>query len=497
MLCENDKTLGEQTAELIRAAFAGIWIVTDELEEAQAELDAMARDESWTAARWDLERGLSPSGDQDAPVSDPLSAARHALSIADGQTPVVVALHHFHRFIGSAEVVAALVRAVAEGKRRRGYVVVMAPTCDLPPELQTLFVTIEHRRPSREQLRQIAGEVATEAGEMPEGVELQRLLDAAAGLTRYEAEGAFSLALVRDGKLTPAAVWELKTQAVSKSGMLSLHRGGGTFEQLGGMANLKAFCRRALGRSHNNDDLTARGVLLLSPPGCGKSAFAKALGGEVGRPVLMLDVGSLLGSLVGQSEERTRRALAIADAMSPCVLMIDEVEKALGGSGGGNDSGVSSRLLGTLLTWLSDHRSDVFVVCTANDVSKLPPEFSRAERFDGVFFVDLPSRSQKNDIWAMYLRQFGLPDDSPLPVDEKWTGAEIRSCCRLASLLDLPVRRAADNVVPVAVTASDKVEQLRSWASERCLSAEVSGAYQYRSPSPRRRPTARTDPSVN
>ncbi len=307
MLCENDKTLGEQTAELIRAAFAGIWIVTDELEEAQAELDAMARDESWTAARWDLERGLSPSGDQEAPVSDPLSAARHALSIADGQTPVVVALHHFHRFIGSAEVVAALVRAVAEGKRRRGYVVVLAPTCELPPELQTLFVTIEHRRPSREQLRQIAGEVATEGGEMPEGVELQRLLDAAAGLTRYEAEGAFSLALVRDGKLTPAAVWELKTQAVSKSGMLSLHRGGGTFEQLGGMANLKAFCRRALGRSHNNDDLTARGVLLLSPPGCGKSAFAKALGGR-GRPAGVDARRWQSARIAGRSERRTHAA---------------------------------------------------------------------------------------------------------------------------------------------------------------------------------------------
>ncbi len=133
-----------------------------------------------------------------------------------------------------------------------------------------------------------------------------------------------------------------------------------------------------------------RGVLLLSPPGCGKSQFCKALGREVNRPVLILDVGSLMGSLVGQSEERTRQALRIIDAMAPCVLMIDEVEKAFSGVNGSGDSGVSSRMFGTFLSWLNDHTSDVFVVCTSNDMSKLPPEFGRSERFDGIFFLDLP-----------------------------------------------------------------------------------------------------------
>ena len=222
-----------------------------------------------------------------------------------------------------------------------------------------------------------------------------------------------------------------------------------------------------------------RGVLLLSPPGCGKSQFAKALGNETGRPTVVLDVGALLGSLVGQSESNIRAALKLADAMAPCVLFCDEIEKALAGatSSGQTDSGVTARVFGSLLTWLNDHESDVFFVGTCNDASKLPPEFARAERFDGVFFVDLPGREQKDAIWGIYTRHYGLDAKQARPDDTNWTGAEIKSCCRLASLLDVPLIQAAQNVVPVAVTAGDKIEALRQWASGRCLSADRVGVY--------------------
>jgi SpoVK/Ycf46/Vps4 family AAA+-type ATPase len=245
-------------------------------------------------------------------------------------------------------------------------------------------------------------------------------------------------------------------------------------------------------------------VLLLSPPGCGKSEFCKALGAEVGRPVLLLDVGSLMGSLVGQSEERTRQALRTIDAMAPCIVMIDEIEKAFAGVGGSHgDSGVSSRMFGTFLSWLADHQSDVFVVCTANDVSRLPPEFARAERFDGVFFLDLPDRDQKDAIWAIYLAQFGLDLQQRRPADEQWTGAEIRACCRLAALLDLPLVQAAQNVVPIAVTSGEAVQRLRGWASGRCLSADSPGLYHYSGSPPAasaaggQRRKVNRDPSVN
>jgi SpoVK/Ycf46/Vps4 family AAA+-type ATPase len=294
-------------------------------------------------------------------------------------------------------------------------------------------------------------------------------------------------------------VFELKSGMLKKSGLLTLHRGSESFADLGGLDNLKSFCLRAMRSQGSRDPLRRpRGVMLLSPPGCGKSQFSKALGNETGRPTLVLDVGSLMGSLVGQSEERTRQALRIIDAMAPCVVTLDEVEKSLSGAGSQGDSGVSSRLFGTLLTWLNDHESDVFVVCTCNDISKLPPEFSRAERFDGVFFVDLPHKNQRQSIWKLYLEKFQLDARQKLPDDLDWTGAEIRSCCRLATLLDVPLVAAAQNVVPVAVTAAESVEKLRVWASGRCLSADRAGIYQRadRQAVKARRKIPR-DPSVN
>src|SRR5262249_38221601 len=247
---------------------------------------------------------------------------------------------------------------------------------------------------------------------------------------------------VRHDRVTPEVLWELKAQTLKKSGLLTLHRGGETFADLGGLEALKSFCTRAL-RPGRRSDVRARGVLLLGPAGTGKSAVAKALGNETGRPTLFLDVGSLMGSLIGQTEERTRQALRIADAMAPCVLLADELEKGLSGVGSTGDSGVSSRLFGTLLTYLSDHASDVFVVASATDLWRLPPELSRAEGFDGVYFLDLPGPQQREQIWAMYVRRFGLDPGQRLPESREWTGAEIRSCCRLAALLDLPLAEAA------------------------------------------------------
>jgi SpoVK/Ycf46/Vps4 family AAA+-type ATPase len=163
--------------------------------------------------------------------------------------------------------------------------------------------------------------------------------------------------------------------------------------------------------------------------------------------------------------------------MSPCILFCDELEKALSGVGSQGDSGVSSRLFGNLLTWLSDHESDVFFVGTSNDISKLPPEFTRAERLDGVFFLDLPHEGERQAIWKLYRSLFSIPENQQKPDDSSWTGAEIRSCCRLAALLDVPLTQAARNIVPVAVTASESVQRLRSWASGRCLCATNPGIY--------------------
>jgi SpoVK/Ycf46/Vps4 family AAA+-type ATPase len=325
------------------------------------------------------------------------------------------------------------------------------------------------------------------------------VLDAAAGLTRVEAENAYSLALVRHGRLAPDVLWELKGQALKKSGLLTLHRGGETFDDLGGLEALKTFCARAM-RPGRRDGVRPRGILLLGVPGTGKSCFAKALGNETGRPTLVLDVGALMGSLVGQTEQNVRHALRLVDAMAPCVLFCDEIEKGLSGvqSSGQTDSGVSARLFSSLLTWLSDHETDVFFIGTSNDIAKLPPEFSRSERFDSIYFLDLPTAREKEVIWRLYLTHYSLDPAQRRPRDIEWTGAEIKSCCRLAALLDMPLVEAAQHIVPVAVTAGESVERLRNWASGRCLSADRAGIYTRGTTSPGKtgRNVAR-DPSTN
>jgi len=478
-------TLISRITELVHACFTGLYVETREPEEAVRDLTQLARRESWRLGIWDCDGGLKfPCEELPLPVSpndlaDPLAVLRAAGQLSSGAGTTLLVFENLHRFLGSTEILQALSRQVSHGKHTRTFVVILSPVVTLPAEIEKQFIVIEHELPSHEQLREIATGIA-QGDELPTGEEFSRVLDSAAGLTRYEAEGAFSLSIVRHGKLDPACIWDVKSQQLKKSGLVSIHRGTESFQQLGGLDNLKAFCLRAMRRQGEGSvSNRPRGVLLLSPPGCGKSQFAKALGNETGRPTVVLDVGALLGSLVGQSESNVRAALKLADAMAPCVLFCDEIEKALAGasSSGQTDSGVTARVFGSLLTWLNDHESDVFFVGTCNDASKLPPEFARAERFDGVFFVDLPSRDQKDAIWGIYTRHYGLDAKQARPDDANWTGAEIKSCCRLASLLDVPLVQAAQNVVPVAVTAGDKIENLRQWASGRCLSADRAGVY--------------------
>ncbi len=494
--------LAERLSEYVRARFTGVWIQSHEHNEALAEIAQLCRAESWQLLSWDIEGGLKPAGhDRSETVGgDPLSAIRTLSTMATSDGAAILVLENFHRFLQSAEIVQALIRQVLAGKQNRTFIVILSPVINLPTELEKLFVCMEYDLPSRDQLLEIAKGIAVEEGELPEGADLDRILDAAAGLTRYEAENAYSLSLVRSGQLSADAVWDIKTQTLKKSGLLELYQGSEDFSTLGGLTALKAFCKRSLLHpSRNNPRKQARGVMLLSPPGCGKSQFCKCLGRETGRPVLMLDVGSLLGSLVGQTEERTRQAIRTIEAMAPCVVMVDEVEKAFAGLAGSGqtDSGVSARMFGSFLSWLNDKTSDVYVVCTANDVSKLPPEFTRSGRFDAIFLLDLPARAEKNAIWELYLEYYEIDHQQRKPDDAQFTGAEIKSCCRLAALLDLPLMQAAQNVVPVAVTATESVGRLRNWASGRCLSANQPGIYQHRLTKGNSRRRVSRDPSQN
>ena len=479
----------QEIRDHIAACFAGLWIESHEHSEVVKQLADICRANDWQLSTWDVCNGLSNPTIQTASneLSDPLETITSFAASNSSETPSLLVLKNFHKFLGNPEIIQSLAEQIQQGKHARNYFVILSPKTDIPIELEKLFVVIEHNLPNKQQLELIAREIASE-DELPAETEKPKLLAAASGLTRYEAENAFSLSIVRDGSISPVTVQRHKSQSLKKSGLLSLYESEFGFEQLGGMHSVKQFCKSVLGSS--SDLAKPKGILLLGVPGTGKSAFAKALGKETGRPTVVMDIGRLMGGLVGESESNVRKALEIVDAMAPAVLFIDELEKALSGSAGAgrNDSGVASRMFGSILTWLSDHESDVFVVATSNDISQLPPELTRAERFDGIFFCDLPNPEERASIWDIWVNHFGMDQNEEKPVDENWTGSEIRSCCRLASLMGVSLKTAANQVIPIAVTNKESVNSLREWANNRCLSARHQGVFSLKATHAKRKP---------
>ena len=244
-------TLSQRLVEYISAAFTGLWIQSHEHQDALAEITQMCRQENWRLCVWDIERGLQIPGATNGQAAqngsaDPLAAIRSVNALAADDSSALLVLVNFHRLLQSAEIVQALAQQVTAGKQNRCFILVLSPIVNLPVELEKLFVVLEHDLPGRDQLEAIARGIATEEGELPDGDDLGRVLDAAAGLTRYEAEGAFSLSLVRNRRIEPSAIWELKSQTLKKSGVLTLHRGGDRFADLGGLDGIKEFCLRAL-----------------------------------------------------------------------------------------------------------------------------------------------------------------------------------------------------------------------------------------------------------
>jgi SpoVK/Ycf46/Vps4 family AAA+-type ATPase len=230
-----------------------------------------------------------------------------------------------------------------------------------------------------------------------------------------------------------------------------------------------------------------RGVLLVGVPGCGKSLSAKAIAANWSLPLYRLDLSTIHGQYLGQSESRLKEALSTADHVSPCVLWIDEIEKGLAGAGGSGDGGTATRLVGQFLYWLQEARARVFVVATANNVSQLPPELLRRGRFDELFFVDLPTPVERREIIEIYtqrgLRQALAPDlmEELVQLSDGFAGSDLESAVREvvkeaylrgdeAVTPDL-FRRSFTNVVPLSKTAPEQIESIRAWGRERAVPA--------------------------
>lgn len=379
----------------------------------------------------------------------------------------------------------------------------VAPELLIPESLQKEITIFDFPLPNLKEIRakfdsMLNQNKAVEANLTEE--EKDKLCKAALGLTLQEAESAFALAMVNDGKICIkdlATILEEKVQVIKKTGILEFIPSEYTIKDIGGLDNLKNWL---LKRNNSWSEQAKRycipapkGVLVTGVPGCGKSLTAKAMSTIWQLPLLKLDFGKVFSGLVGSSEENMRRALATAEAVAPSILWIDEIEKGLSGIGSNGDSGVSSRIFGQFLTWMQEKEAPVFVIATANNISNLPPELLRKGRFDEIFFVDLPTLSERKEIFKLHLEK-RLKDKEVASeitsvknlcgelakMTEGFIGSEIEQVV-VSALCDaffenrpLQFEDLTKNIattVPLSMTQREQILALRAWANVRAVSA--------------------------
>ena len=399
-----------------------------------------------------------------------------AFAYAAANPGVVLVVYDFQHVIRNPGAYRSLKDCFPALKDLGSLVVLVAPAWALPAELAHDVPVLQFDLPTRDHLSRALQVVAEGAGVTVTAADEVGLLDAAAGLSLMEAENAFALSLVQDKALIPGTVEREKMRLVRSSGYLEVSPAADP-ASVGGLDGLKNYIAGEVLPCKGNDLLRVRGVLLVGVPGTGKSLASRAAGAMLGWPVVRMDVGALKGSLVGQSESNMRSALKLADAIAPCVLWLDEIEKGVGGhaSSAQSDGGTTLGMIGQLLTWLQEHSSPVLVVATCNDYSKLPAELTRAGRFDERFFVDLPSESERVEIAAVHLKKYYRFDaklaDEAGKLSRSWTGAEIeqliKSAARRSMGRDMGVadlQAAAADIRPISQVKEAEITALRDWA---------------------------------
>lgn len=392
------------------------------------------------------------------------------------------------------------IRSIAErAKTTNTHAIILSADYKLPLELEKYVTVLNMPLPDRKDMERTLMVVEKQCKKTLSIEQRNRLIDAALGMTSMEADLAFCLAAVKNGLDDSAAytVSSEKEQIIRKSGILDYFPKNESLKDVGGMEVLKNWLyKRQMAYEKSARDFglqEPKGLLLLGVPGCGKSLTAKSIASFWNMPLLRLDVGKVFQGLVGSSEDNIRKAIATAEAVAPCVLWIDEIEKGLSGvqSSGATDGGVTSRIFSTILTWMQEKTKPVFVVATANNINLLPPELLRKGRFDEIFFVDLPTFEERQNIIKIHLSK-KKQDPSHLPIEkiaektDGFNGAEIEECIKEAlfaayvenpespKLTGLHIIDAIKTTVPLSKTMSEQITALRQWASTRAKNASSS-----------------------
>ena len=482
-------------AELRHLANAGtnvIQIVSYEWERVVGMARGLADDRELPLFRWSFAERLQ-SWDSESErwvlaedTSDPLDVLPRWF---ERQEAGLLLLEDFHPYMQREhhQVVAWLRRLCRLPREPSRMVLVSTPYPVVVPDLEREVPVLELPLPDLGDLTEMHRRVS------PRDEPVEELLQAAQGLTVMEAEIAFGKALAERGKLDASAVplvAQEKKAVIRRSRVLEYHDPQDGLRDVGGLDLLKDWLKkrgRAFGAGAREFGLEPpRGALLLGVQGCGKSLMAKSVAANWSFPLLRFDLGRVFGGIVGESEANIRRALLVAEALAPCVLWIDEIEKGLAGMGSSDrtDGGTTARVVGTLLTWLQEKQAPVFVVATANRIDLLPPELLRKGRFDEIFFVDLPGPSARREIFEIHLNR-RKRDPAELDLDQLvsasrgFSGAEIEESIREAlysaydeskALRTDHVLEALRTIYPLSRTMREEIVALRGWATVRARS---------------------------
>lgn len=533
-------SLGKELTPYIFSGFPGSWVQTLEPEDAEYEIECMCREEGFFLYRHTPKDGLMRSSAttprawtpvlgqrevrgqvQEQPTQDFIAAlttfrgaeqarAAEEAGSVEARSHMVLLVWHGHLYgDGFLEEIRETMNI---GKVQKLHLVFMSHVVKPHDLIRPRIAILNHELPDQKQLAQMAKSLLPEAtGEEPE---FKASVAAAAGLTRIEAENAFSLSIYEHSQLKPEVIFGMKAQFLktgNQSLVLCTDPEPAGFSDVGGLMSMKQYHVSILTQKHQPVKAKPKGSLLLGVPGGGKSWYTVALGREVNRPVLQCFLGRTRGGIQGQTEQFTDELFRKAERMAPSILFIDEIEKLFTGlkSSGSTDGGVKANQIGSFLTWMQSRKADVYLMATCNSIQAIVsemPEFVRSQRFDRLFYLDYPCKEAQEAIWKIHLRAYGhlmdhgiLPkhlmgreDEQPtadqiddafahaaLPPYEtwrRWTGAEIESCCAEADLRGIPLAECSpssmDDIAP------EVIRETQQWAAGKTYAAEYEGKYE-------------------
>lgn len=492
----------ENIRDLIKSNYPLIYAITTEYNRTMQYIRNISHRLNYNFYSWDCVTGLSSHQrlEEGRYVTNPVSGNDDYNGLLDNiiqsiepqsdpKEKAIYLVEDLHRFFDQQDTFTRLRKLAERLKVYDKHIIIAGPFIKIPDELEKFITVVNIPLPDRGDLKKLLGYVA---GETIIDDDLEKFfIDSALGMTDMEADLAFRLAKQKVGladKDAAQIIAQEKEQIIKKSGILDYYQVNEDLEKsLGGLENLKSWLRqrnKAFERKAKEFGLTEpKGILLVGVPGCGKSLTAKCVAAEWKQPLLKLDVGKVFQAEVGASENNIRQAIATAEAVAPCVLWIDEIEKGLNTGGGEKDGGTNARVFSTILTWMQEKTKPVFVVATANNIQALPPELLRKGRFDEIFFVDLPTKEERINIFRIHLAKYGqnsITDYGSLGEKTRFfNGAEIEECVKEAMFIaynenpdvkQISVKHleaAIKPIVPLAMTMPKQISFLRDFGKSR------------------------------